>query len=148
MMKVLDTFQCDNVADNRHLHSVIWQHLVRIIYCLLIKYYWVYQWTWVPAAIFIICLIKIKVVFLYQYRILPNFPRWLHFTVDWNANKSEILHYILLLATSINFTWWRHQRKHFPRYLPFVRGIHRPPVNSPHKGSDAELWCFIWSVPG
>ena len=24
--------------------------------------------------------------------------------------------------------------KHFPRYWPFVRGIHRSPVNSPHKG--------------
>ena len=24
--------------------------------------------------------------------------------------------------------------KHFPRYWPFVRGIHRLPVNSPHKG--------------
>ena len=24
--------------------------------------------------------------------------------------------------------------KHFPRYRPFVRGIHRLPVNSPHKG--------------
>ena len=23
--------------------------------------------------------------------------------------------------------------KYFPRYWPFVRGIHRPPVNSPHK---------------
>ena len=23
--------------------------------------------------------------------------------------------------------------KHFPRYWPFVRGIHRPPVNPPHK---------------
>ena len=23
--------------------------------------------------------------------------------------------------------------KQFPRYWPFVRGIHRPPVNSPHK---------------
>ena len=27
--------------------------------------------------------------------------------------------------------------KHFPRYWPFVWGIHRPPVNSPHKGQ----WC-------
>ena len=26
------------------------------------------------------------------------------------------------------------QWKHFPRYRPFVRGIHRSPVNSPHKG--------------
>ena len=24
--------------------------------------------------------------------------------------------------------------KHFPHYWPFVRGIHRSPVNSPHKG--------------
>ena len=24
--------------------------------------------------------------------------------------------------------------KHFPRYWPFVRGIHRSPVNTPHKG--------------
>ena len=27
--------------------------------------------------------------------------------------------------------------KHFPRYWPFVRGIHRWPVNSPNKGQ----WC-------
>ena len=33
---------------------------------------------------------------------------------------------------------WSHddaiKRKHFPRYWPFVRGIHRSPVNSLHKG--------------
>ena len=29
-------------------------------------------------------------------------------------------------------TWWRHQI-YFPRYWPFVRGITRSPVNSPHK---------------
>ena len=27
--------------------------------------------------------------------------------------------------------------KHFPRYWPFVRGIHRSPANSPHTGQ----WC-------
>ena len=31
-------------------------------------------------------------------------------------------------------SWWRLQWKYFPRYWPFVRGIHRSPVNSPHKG--------------
>ena len=37
-------------------------------------------------------------------------------------------------------TLWRHQRKHFPRYWPFVRGIHQwIPLT---KASDAELWCF------
>ena len=33
---------------------------------------------------------------------------------------------------------WRHDDvikwKHFPRHWPFVRGIHRSPVNSPRKG--------------
>ena len=32
------------------------------------------------------------------------------------------------------FTWWRHQMENFLRYWPFVLGIHRSPVNSPHKG--------------
>ena len=35
--------------------------------------------------------------------------------------------------------------KHFPRYWPFVRGIHRGPVNSPHKGQ----WCgalMFWLI--
>ena len=33
--------------------------------------------------------------------------------------------------------------KHFPRYWPFVRGIHRWPVNSPHKGQ----WCEALVFP-
>ena len=35
--------------------------------------------------------------------------------------------------------------KHFPRYWPFVRGIHRSPVNSPHKGQwrGALMICMI-----
>ena len=33
--------------------------------------------------------------------------------------------------------------KHFSRYWPFVRGIHRwIPIT---KTSSAELWCFLWS---
>ena len=44
--------------------------------------------------------------------------------------ESEITH-----ARSTVYTpGWRHQMKHFPRYWPFVRGIPRSPVNSPHKG--------------
>ena len=30
--------------------------------------------------------------------------------------------------------WWRHQMESFTHSWPFVRGIHRSPVNSPHKG--------------
>ena len=32
--------------------------------------------------------------------------------------------------------------KHFPRYWPFVRGIHRSPVNSLHKGQWSEALMF------
>ena len=57
--------------------------------------------------------------------------------------------------------WWRHRIttkysytvwycyhddvikwKHFPRNWPFVRGIHRSPVNSPHKGQWREALMF------
>ena len=46
---------------------------------------------------------------------------------------------ILLCVYLMHFgSWWNHDDvikwKHFPRYWPFVRGIHRSPVNSPHKG--------------
>ena len=42
--------------------------------------------------------------------------------------------------------------KHFPRYWPFVRGIHRSPVNSPHRGqwrgtlmfSLIRTWINVW----
>ena len=32
--------------------------------------------------------------------------------------------------------------KHFPRHWPFVRGIHRSPVNSPHKGQGRGALMF------
>ena len=32
--------------------------------------------------------------------------------------------------------------EHFPSYWPFVRGIHRSPVNSPHKGQWREAFMF------
>ena len=37
--------------------------------------------------------------------------------------------------------------KHFPRYLPFVRGIHWSPVDSPNKGQcrGALMFSLIWA---
>ena len=37
--------------------------------------------------------------------------------------------------------------KHFPRYRPFVRGIHRSPVNSPHKGQWRRALMFSLICP-
>ena len=38
--------------------------------------------------------------------------------------------------------------KHFPRYWPFVWGIHRSPVFSPHKGQwrGALMFSLIWAL--
>ena len=47
--------------------------------------------------------------------------------VDWPGTVS--LHEAICLRHD-DVTKW----KHFPRYWPFVRGIHRSTVNSPHKG--------------
>ena len=37
--------------------------------------------------------------------------------------------------------------KHFPLYWPFVRGIYRSSVNSPHKGQCRGALMFLWSAP-
>ena len=36
--------------------------------------------------------------------------------------------------------------KYFPRYWPFVRGIHRSPVNSPHKGQRGGALMFFFDL--
>ena len=41
-------------------------------------------------------------------------------------------------------SWWRHQMEAFPRYWPFVRGIHWLPVNSPHKGQ--WRWALMFTL--
>ena len=46
----------------------------------------------------------------------------------------------------LNREWLIHDDvikwKHFPRYWPFVRGIHRPPANSPYKGQRRGVLLF------
>ena len=51
--------------------------------------------------------------------------------LSWNAHRLPrcTQRHEMVLAHDDVIKW-----KHFPRYWPFVRGIHRSPVNSPHKG--------------
>ena len=51
-----------------------------------------------------------------------------------SINKSSAS---MILAVHDDVLKW----KHFPRYWPFVWGIHRSSVFSLTKASDAELWC-------
>ena len=56
--------------------------------------------------------------------------------------KAALVHVVSWFRAGIHqaITWTNHDDvikwKYFPRYWPFVWGIHRSPVNSPHKG----LW--------
>ena len=55
-----------------------------------------------------------------------------HMTEKNGKSRGNGLHYDYFILTAIHddvIKW-----KQFPRYWPFVREIHRSPVNSPHKG--------------
>ena len=48
---------------------------------------------------------------------------------------------------AVSITWWRHQMETFSALPAFMRGTtghRRIPLT---RVSDAELWCFLWSVP-
>ena len=104
------------------------------------------------------------------YTMLPVLFVLPHLYVTANQNKVYV--YILTLSIIAQralikaFTWslfpsaWLYTAyhdsmmhddvfkwKHFPRYWPSVRGIHRSPGIPRTKASDAELWCFLWSAP-
>ena len=66
----------------------------------------------------------------------------------------EMIALSTVIMTWSNITWYgiRYWKlihlddvmkwRHFPRYWPFVWGIHRSPVNSPHKGQWRGVWVF------
>ena len=66
----------------------------------------------------------------------------------WNGSQKTKSHTSLLRITHDDVIRW----KHFSRYWPFVRGIHRSLVNSPHKGqwrgalmfSLICVWINVW----
>ena len=66
---------------------------------------------------------------------------WYHYALRRKTNVT--LYYTGLRSSIVGFAAYTQGRrlhndvikwKHFPRYWPFVRGIHRSPVNSSHKG--------------
>ena len=73
------------------------------------------------------------------YTVLPPLDTW---TYTWTHKISHVSplgeSYGVSVVSITELTGALHDDvikwKHFPRYWPFVRGIHRWPVNSPHKG--------------
>ena len=54
---------------------------------------------------------------------------WVTIYIQWHVSISSVNIQNIILIYDDVIKW-----KHFSRYWPFVRGIHRSPVNSPHKG--------------
>ena len=67
------------------------------------------------------------------------------------AKKGDLCHHSPVSDEDTPGTVFNHDDvitwKHFPRYWPFVRGIHRPRWIPHTKASYAELWCLLWSAP-
>ena len=85
-------------------------------------------------------------------RCCTNLSQWQR-SFHWKL----ICHWLkgVLLSDRWNTRSWSFVRhddvikwKYFPSSCPFVGGIHRSSVNSPHKGQwhGAFTWCFLWSV--
>ena len=66
----------------------------------------------------------------FQRAIKPSYERPFH--LDILCSK-----YVRLALNGVA-TWCRHQTETFLRYWSFVRGIHRSPVDFPHKGQRRE----------
>ena len=106
---------------------------------------------------------KFLSVSFWQLRELPmtNIPKeWLH--ISFNVGTTYF-HFTVKLwgwlawAFGENWLWYKRMArhcyhddvikwKHFVRYWPLVRGIHRWQWIPLTKASDAELWCFLWSA--
>ena len=60
------------------------------------------------------------------------------FRYRWSPSSTSVYGATGTRLTHDDVIKWNH----FPRYWPFVRGIHRSPVNSPHKGQWRRVLIF------
>ena len=80
---------------------------------------------------------------------LPNNRIYNHLHISTHQYYDSLLvcynvaaYWLTIRLLPNHVTEWNY----FLRNWPFMRGIHRSPVNSPTKASDAEFWCFLWSA--
>ena len=71
----------------------------------------------------------------YRDRLVKGYVTWMAYRFYWQLYS--VLKYSVVHGDAIK---WNP----FPRYWPFVRGIHRSPVNSPHKGQ--WRWALMFSL--
>ena len=75
---------------------------------------------------------------------------WSHLdTICFCHHKFHGIYRTHHIDASYGSSWYDdvNKWKYFPRYWPFVRGIHRSQWIPSTKASDAGLSCFLWSAP-
>ena len=93
------------------------------------------------------CFLSISLFFFFLFKFLnfSFFMFWETSTISLASLVSSFqgTYYAMFCMLYYEFAMYLERKKHFdwlikwrhiPRYWPFVRGIHRSPVNSPHKG--------------
>ena len=100
---------------NRDQRNLAYWCLCSLINWAIIGYHWFRKWL---VASFVTSHHLIQ----WWHMINWTLENKIHWNLYHNAQKCIWIH-------DDGIKW-----KHFPRYWPFVRGIHRSPVNSPHKG--------------
>ena len=77
--------------------------------------------------------------FVQKYWFVLHIYQW-SFVMGWQSIFPMNNQYVLYVVSLITLQRWSLSHgdvikwKHVPRYWPFIRGIHRSPVNSLHKG--------------
>ena len=74
--------------------------------------------------------------------LIKSLNKWQRCPVVWNTSALMWLTIMRHATPHDDVIKW----KHFPRYWPFVREFTGPRWIPHAQASDAELWCFLWSI--
>ena len=108
--------------------------------------------SWNPSETQNLTTFCVSVTFVYVVESFWNFAQTMAVALLWSVQNFKMIEHlnaeVQALWNFVRFEFKMHfgqissfavhddviKWKHFPRYWPFVRGIHRSPVKSPHKG--------------
>ena len=115
---------------------------------------WILRWyvLFIQFSVFHMMLKRMKTEWCIIYilsRLFTSAPKALH--VENHETLCYINFYLIMAHKNYSLralisvmTSWNG--KHFPRYWSFMRGIHQPPMNLPHKGQWHGVLIFSWYV--
>ena len=110
------------------------------------KISWIAGWPWsnhVCVCVWVCVCVCLCAIWCMGRKNKNKYWDFLSGNLDFGLEKSWKNHGTFFWDFCGNPVKW----KHFPRYWPFVRWIHRSPVNSPHKGQwrGTLRFSLIWA---